>query len=254
MFCIQLNCLAKPFNNAERAPGRRHGRQPGPVRQGDRRGRAAGEHRPLHARVALLLHRPRYPEYNPTQAAKLVKAAEKTIGEPVTFTFGTTNSPAAIRAQEYLQQAWQDVGFKVKNTIVQQNDVINNALAGKYQALAWRQFGAVDPDLNYIFWSTTTVSSGVPVHQHGPQRRPEDRGRPAGRAGRAPTPDVREAAYKTVNKRLAVDLPYLWTGPGRLGRHRRPRRAELQQPDHAAGPAAFGMIGGSIWPTQIWIS
>ena len=52
------------------------------------------------------------------------------------------------------------VGFQVTTTIVEQNDTINNALAGKYQALGWRQFGAVDPDLNYIFWSTTTVSSG----------------------------------------------------------------------------------------------
>ena len=52
------------------------------------------------------------------------------------------------------------MGFKVNTGIVQQNEIINNALAGKYQAVAWRQFGAVDPDLNYIFWSTTTVSSG----------------------------------------------------------------------------------------------
>ena len=43
------------------------------------------------------------------------------------------------------------MGFQVKTNIVQQNQTINNTLAGKYQALGWRQFGAVDPDLNYIF-------------------------------------------------------------------------------------------------------
>ena len=57
-------------------------------------------------------------------------------------------------------QAFQSVGFQVKTATVEQNEIINNALAGKYQALGWRQFGAVDPDLNYIFWSTTIVSSG----------------------------------------------------------------------------------------------
>ena len=77
----------------------------------------------------------------------------------MTFTCGSTNRPAAEREQQYLQQAWQDVGFVVKNTIVEQNDLINNALAGTFEALEWRQFGAVDPDLNYIFWSTTTILS-----------------------------------------------------------------------------------------------
>ena len=43
--------------------------------------------------------------------------------------------------------------------VVEQNDLINNALAGTFQALEWRQFGAVDPDLNYIFWSYTTILS-----------------------------------------------------------------------------------------------
>ncbi len=127
------------------------------------------------------------------------------------------------------------MGFQVSTSIVEQNETINNALAGKYQALGWRQFGAVDPDLNYIFWSTTTVSSGsLSINM---ARNADPTIETALLAGRSSTdPAVREAAYQTVNKRLALDLPYLWTGPGGLGRHRRPRRAELQQPDHAAGP------------------
>ena len=67
-------------------------------------------------------------------------------------------------------------------------------------------------------------------------------------------PGVRDAAYKTVNKRLALDIPYLWTDRAVWAVIGNPDGAELQQPDHAAGAAAFGMIGGSIWPTQIWIS
>ena len=83
----------------------------------------------------------KYPKYNPSQASKLVKAAEKTAGGPISFSYGSTNSPAAIRAAQYLEQAWGQVGLQVKTNIVQQNDTINNALAGKYQALGWRQFG-----------------------------------------------------------------------------------------------------------------
>ena len=124
----------------------------------------------------------------------------------------------------------------MKNTIVEQNHIINNALAGKYQALAWRQFGAVDPDLNYIFWSTTTVSCGsLSINM---ARNADPTIESALLSGRQSTDSaVREAAYKTVNKRLALDLPYLWTDRAVWAVIGAPRRPELQQPVHATGHA-----------------
>ena len=55
MNCVQLNCLAKPFNdpNVRQAAAMAVNRQP--VRQGHRRGRPAGEQRPLRPGLALLL-------------------------------------------------------------------------------------------------------------------------------------------------------------------------------------------------------
>ena len=175
-----------------------------------------------------------YPKYNPSQAAKLVKAAGKANGGPISFSYGSTNSPAAIRSAEYLEQAWQAVGFQVKTNIVQQNDTINNTLAGTYQALGWRQFGAVDPDLNYIFWSTTTVSSGSLSINMARNADPQVeaallQGRASGQGGaRGRLQDGEQAPGP--RPALPVDRP------GRLGRHRRPHGAELQQPDHAPGP------------------
>ncbi len=194
-----------------------------------------------------------YPAYNPSEAAKLVKQAAKTNGGPISFSYGSTNSPAAIRAAQYLEQAWGAVGFQVKTNIVQQNQTINNALAGKYQALGWRQFGAVEPDLNYIFWSTTTVSSGsLSINM---ARNADPTIETALLAGRASTePSVREAAYKTVNKRLAMDLPYLWTDRAVWAVIGNPTVQNFNNPTTPQGQPAYGMIGGSIWPTQIWIS
>ena len=102
------------------------------------------------------------------------------------------------------------MGFQVKTTIVEQNNLINDALAGTYQALSWRSFGAVDPDLNYIFLSSTTVSSGsLSINM---ARNADPTIETALLAGRSSSDaSVRAAAYKTVNKRLALDLPYLWT-------------------------------------------
>jgi ABC-type transport system substrate-binding protein len=252
MNCVQLNCLAKPFNDPN-----------------VRLAAAMAVNRSQYAKVidqgvlpvsnglfvpgSPYFSTTQYPKYNPTRAAKLVKAAAKTNGGPITFTFGSTNSPAAIRSAQYLQQAWQTVGFSVKTNIVQQNDTINNALAGKYEALGWRQFGAVDPDLNYIFWSTTTVSAGALSINMARNADPAvERALLAGRSSTDKT--AREAAYKTVNKRLALDLPYLWTDRAVWAVIGDPTVQNFNNPTTPQGTPAYGMIGGSIWPTQIWIS
>jgi peptide/nickel transport system substrate-binding protein len=252
MNCVQLNCLAKPFNdpNVRRAAAMAINRQQYakvidagvlPVSNG------------LFTPGSPYYSTTQYPKYNPSQASKLVKAAQQANGGPITFSYGSTNSPAAIRAAQYLQQAWQQVGFKVTTNIVQQDDTINNALAGKYQALGWRQFGAVDPDLNYIFWSTTTVSSGALSINMA--RNSDPAIEKALQTGRQSTDkDVREAAYKTVNKRLALDIPYLWQDRAVWAVIGDPSVQNFNNPTTPQGTPAYGMIGGSIWPTQIWIS
>ena len=252
MNCVQLNCLAKPFNDPN-----------------VRLAAAMAVNRNQYAKVidqgvlpvsnglfvpgSPYYSPTKYPAYNPSQASKLVKAAAKTNGGPISFSYGSTNSPAAIRAAQYLEQAWQSVGFQVKTNIVQQNDTINNALAGKYQALGWRQFGAVDPDLNYIFWSTTTVSAGsLSINM---ARNADPTIEKSLLTGRASTDKaVREASYKTVNKRLALDLPYLWTDRAVWAVIGDPKVQNFNNPTTPQGAPAYGMIGGSIWPTQIWIS
>jgi hypothetical protein len=65
---------------------------------------------------------------------------------------------------------------------------------------------------------------------------------------------VREQAYKTVNQRLAVDLPYLWADRAIWAVVSVPSVQNWNNPKTPSGAPAFGMIGGQIWPTQIWIS
>ena len=56
---------------------------------------------------------------------------------------------------------------------------------------------------------------------------------------------VRQAAYKTVNKRLAVDLPYLWTDRAVWAVIGNPKVQNFNNPTSPQGQSAFGMIGGS---------
>ena len=146
------------------------------------------------------------------------------------------------------------MGFKVTNTIVEQNDDINNALVGKYQALGWRQFGAVQPDLNYIFWSTTTVG-GEGALSINMARNADPKVEAALLAGRSSTePEVQAKAYQTVNNRFAIDCPYLWLDRAVWAVISDPDVQNFNNPTSPQGQAAYGLIGGSVWPTQIWIS
>jgi ABC-type transport system substrate-binding protein len=195
-----------------------------------------------------------YPAYNPTEAKKLVKAAVAKGGtKAVTLTYGSTGGPASQRSQEFIQQQLQTVGFKVNNNTVEQNDLINIALAGTFQMLNWRQFGAVDPDLNYIFWSSTTASSGslsINMARNVDAALQYDL-----ELGRSTlNPAIRAKAYKAVNQRLSIDLPYLWQDRAVWSVISAKNVQNWNNPTTPTGAKAFGLIGGSIWPTQIWIA
>jgi len=194
-----------------------------------------------------------FPSYDPAGAKKLIAQVQQQTGKPVSFTLGTTNSPAAIRGTTYQQQAYENVGMKVTQTVVEQNEYIDNALLGKFQAYTWRQFAAVNPDLNYVFWSTTTVNdNGISINM---ARNNDTRIEAALQVGRSSTnqQDV-YTAYQQINEYLAQDLPYLWADRATWAVVGAPKVQNFNNPTTPAGAPAKGMIGGSVWPTQIWLS
>jgi peptide/nickel transport system substrate-binding protein len=193
-----------------------------------------------------------YPKYNPTEARKLLKEVAASTGKPVAFTLSNTDAPTDIRQSEYEQQAFQEVGFQVTNKFMDQNKLLSDAETGKYQAACWRQFSAVDPDLNYIFWSTTTAGADFAVNM---ARNTDPKVQSALELGRSSTdPTVRSKAYQLLNQRLAIDLPYLWLDRAVWAVVSTSKIQNWNNPTTPKGAAAFGMIGGSIWPTQIWVS
>ena len=220
MNCVQLNCLAKPFNDAN-----------------VRRAAAMAINRNQYAKVidegvlpvsnglfvpgSPYYSPTQYPAYNPSQATKLVKAAAKTNGGPISFSYGSTNSPAAIRAAQYLEQAWKAVGFQVKHQ--------HRAAERHHQQRAGRQVpgpglaavrrGRPRPQLHLLEHDHGQL--GRPVHQHGPQRRPGDRDGPAGRAGQHREERPR-GRLQDGEQAPGAGHPLPVDRPGRLGRHRQP--------------------------------
>jgi ABC-type transport system substrate-binding protein len=196
---------------------------------------------------------PNYPAQDVAGAKSLVKKVQHQTGQPVSFQLVSTNSPEALRARDYMQQQFQNVGFQVSVGAVQQNELINQALAGSFEALEWRQFAAVNPDLNYIFWSSTTVSdSSISINM---ARNNDPKVEAALQVGRTSlNPTTRVAAYRTVNSLFAKDLPYLWNDRAVWAVVAKPNVQNFNNPTTPTGAKARGLIAGSIWPTQIWRS
>jgi peptide/nickel transport system substrate-binding protein len=251
MDSVMLNCNAAPFNNPKvrlAAAMALNPKQYAQVIDKDVSPVSTG----LFTPGSPYYSKTSYPKYNPNEARKLLKEVQKSTGKPVSFTLSNTDAPTDIRQSEYEQQAFEEVGFQVTNKFMDQNELLSDAETGKYQAACWRQFSAVDPDLNYIFWSTTTAGADFAVNM---ARNTDPKVQAALELGRSSTdPTIRSKAYQVLNQRLAIDLPYLWLDRAVWAVVSTPKVQNWNNPTTPKGAAGFGMIGGSIWPTQIWIS
>jgi ABC-type transport system substrate-binding protein len=192
-----------------------------------------------------------YPAYDPAGAAHLVKQVQQQTGKPVSFTLNSTGNSDVVRAAEFLQQELQSAGMHVNINIIAQSTLINNALAGTYQATLWRQFGAVDPDLNYVWWSTNTVGPPLPLNM---ARNVDPRIQTALVAGRASNVKAdRVKAYQQINQYLAEDIPYIWFARDTWAVVANPKVQNFANPVTMQGSKAVAFDEGVLWPTQIWV-
>jgi ABC-type transport system substrate-binding protein len=194
-----------------------------------------------------------YPVYDPAKATQLVKEVAQETGQPVSITLNHTPDASTTKDAEYLQQKLQTVGMTVSLSPIQQADIINVALAGTFEAQLWRQFGAVNPDLNYIFWSPTNADT--PVFAINMARNSDPKMQTALIQGRqSSNPSQQVAAYQEVSKLMGADIPYVWFDRTVWAIGAQPKVENFNNPTTAAGGKAFTLIGGAIWPTQIWLN
>ena len=194
-----------------------------------------------------------YPEPDAAKAKQLVTEVQQQTGQPVSVTINHVPDPSTTRIAEYLQQQLQAAGMTVTLAPVQQAQIISTALLGTFEAQVWRQFGAVNPDLNYIFWSpTNAVQSGFAINM---ARNTDPNMETALLKGRqSPAQSDRTAAYQEVGRLMGSTIPYVWTDRTVWSIGAQPKVQNWNNPTTPAGKPAFGMITGAIWPTQIWLS
>jgi peptide/nickel transport system substrate-binding protein len=194
-----------------------------------------------------------YPSFDPSGAASLVSQYKAKHGTP-TLQLMTIPDPIAIKEVQAVQQMWQQVGFNVTINEVEQATIINDFIVGKFQAVTSYQFGAVNPDLNYVWWSTTTIS---PIGSIGLNftRLDDPTLETAMLQGRHTTDQAtRVQAYRTVNEQLGIQLPYLWIEQFFFSEVAAPRVQNFNNPTLPDGKPGLGFNEGIIFPTQIWLN
>ena len=153
-----------------------------------------------------------YPNYDLAKAKQLVQQYTQKTGHPPTFTLGATNDPDAQKGATALQQMWDQAGMKITTKSIDQTSFISQAVTGAYQANLWRQFGAVDPDTDALWWYSANAGTGSNQGLALNIARNKDPQVDAALdKGRQSTSEAdRKAAYDALQQRFAADIPYVW--------------------------------------------
>ena len=194
-----------------------------------------------------------YPAYDPAAAKQLVAEYKSEHGTP-SLQLLTITDPRLAQLVQIVQQMWNQVGFDVTIAQVEQANIIDDFIAGKFQAATSYQFGAIDPDLNYVWWSTTTTGPVGSIALNFP-RNSDPVIEQNMLAGRHTTDTAtRVKAYQAVDAQLAKDLPYLWLEQYVFSEVATAQVQNFNNPVLPSGAPQYGFDEGIFVPTQIWLS
>jgi len=252
MGCIQLNLRKAPFDNVKLRQAAAYATSSAQYVQVIDQGVTETSNGVFVQGSPYYLSSNGYPQYNLAKAKQLVSEV-KAAGGSVSFALGHTPDPKGAQIGQYLQQVLQQAGFVVTLAPILQDSIINVALTGQFQALTWRQFGAVNPDLNYIFWTpTNALTPGFAINMAGNTDPAMQTALIQGRTATQQSGTI--AAYQQVNRLLSTDIPYVWYARVVWSIGAQPKVQNFNNPTTPAGNKAFGQIGGAVWPQQIWLS
>ncbi|MEY2571733.1 MAG: peptide/nickel transport system substrate-binding protein [Acidimicrobiaceae bacterium] len=141
--------------------------------------------------------------FDKAAAQAKVAAYKATTGQDLAFTYSTSNEPITIQGAQLVQQMMKDVGVTVTLANTDQSQLINQAIAGDFQMVGWRNHPGGDPDTQYVWWH-----SGSPVNFGRINDPKVDSLLDDGRSN--PDAAARKKDYEDLNKQFATANHNLW--------------------------------------------
>lgn len=186
-----------------------------------------------------------FPQHDPELAQEFAAAYEEETGEPLSFAYTFVTSESGTLTAQEIQTQMADAGIDMTlNPAGDQATTINDALAGNFEAVGWRNHPGADPDTQYNWWY-----EGSPVN-FGRIADPEinrllDEGRT--------TPEGREEIYTELSDRFASEVYNVWGSYTIWAIAHAPEINGLLGPTMPIG-ANFPGLGVGHWVTGMWLS
>lgn len=154
-----------------------------------------------------------YPTYDPAAAkAGVATYAAKHGGTPPSIAVTTIPGAEYESVVSVVSEQWKAAGVQVTTNQIETSALISSVVVGSYDAITFQQFGATDPDQNYVWWSTDTLGPVGSVSLNLARNNDPiiQKNLEIGRTN--PDEQARVAAYKAVGEQLSIDCPYIWLG------------------------------------------
>lgn len=144
-----------------------------------------------------------WPGYDPELAKDLVAQYESETGQPFEFTLLSTPDPGTLKAVQIFQQMFIKAGMDVQLRQVEQATLIDEAIAGNFQMLDWRNHPGGDPDGQYDWWKSGSVVNFSKIDDPEIDRLLDEGRATADRA-------QRQEIYGQISERFASEQYNLW--------------------------------------------
>lgn len=144
-----------------------------------------------------------WPGYDLELAKELVAQYESETGQPFEFTLLSTPDPGTLKAVQIFQQMFDKAGMDVQLRQVEQATLIDEAIAGNFQMLDWRNHPGGDPDGQYDWWKSGSVVNFSKIDDPEIDRLLDEGRATADRA-------QRQEIYSQISDRFASEQYNLW--------------------------------------------
>jgi ABC-type transport system substrate-binding protein len=195
-----------------------------------------------------------FPGYDLAGARRLLEDYKRDTGATeVKVTLGSVPGPAAQQEAELIRSMWEAAGVKVELRFTEQTRYINEALVGNYQANAWVQFGALDPDIDYIWWHSSNANPPPQIAINFARLRDPAIDAALDRARGSTDDAFRKTQYGIVARRMAELVPYIWIANSLLAVVHRSDVHGVGEGTLPDGSPAVRMRVGIVPVAPIWL-
>src|SRR5829696_6770713 len=144
------------------------------------------------------------PSLDLDRAKELAGEYEDETGEPLSFTYTTTQAETTVAAAQVIKEQVEAAGMEMEIVTVDQSTQIDTAISGDFEAIGWRNHPGGDPDEQYVWWQSTYPTNFGRIND------PEiDRLLAEGRT--TADADERQGIYEDLNRRFGEQVWNIWS-------------------------------------------